>query len=179
MLFRSGGGGGGGFPVIPEIITIAPSPVPVPYVIARVKIRINQEAVLSRDAFEGTFVLENLDPSINLSDIDIDLDVFDAEGQIVTDRFAIGAPTLFGFSGALNGSGGLAANSSGTAVYTILAKDTAAPVDPTQYSIGGRVRYSRADGSVDFNLAPATITVLPQPVLAFDYFLQQIGRAHV
>ena len=168
-----GGGGGGGFPAIPEIITIAPSPVPVPYVIARVKIRINQEAVLSRDAFEGTFVLENLDPSINLSDIDIDLDVFDAEGQIVTDRFAIGAPTLFGFSGALNGSGGLAANSSGTAVYTILAKDTAAPVDPTQYSIGGRVRYSRADGSVDFNLAPATITVLPQPVLAFDYFLQR------
>jgi Ca2+-binding RTX toxin-like protein len=154
-------------------------------VIARVKIRINQDAVLSRDAFEGTFVLENLDPSIDLSAIDIDLKVYDLEGNLVTDRFAITSPTLFGFGGALDGSGSLAAASSGTAVYTILAKDTAAPIEATQYSIGGRVRYNRGAGvptsakptsaneSIDFNLAPATITVLPQPVLAFNYFLQR------
>ena len=162
------------------MITVAPSPVPLPYVIARVKIRINQEAVLSRDAFEGTFVLENLDPSIDLSAIDIDLEVYDLEGNLVTDRFAITSPTLFGFGGALDGSGSLAAASSGTAVFTILAKDTAAPIEATQYSIGGRVRYNRETGvptsaneSIDFNLAPATITVLPQPVLTFNYFLQR------
>ncbi|MFM7267546.1 MAG: putative Ig domain-containing protein, partial [Cyanobium sp.] len=154
--------------------------MPLPYVTARVKIRINQEAVLSRDAFEGTFVLENLDPSVDLSAIDIDLEVYDLEGNLVTDRFAISSPTLFGFGGALDGSGSLAAASSGTAVYTILALDTAAPITATQYSIGGRVRYNRGESvpshaseSVDFDLAPATITVLPQPVLAFDYFLQR------
>jgi hypothetical protein len=162
------------------VITVAPSPVPLPYVIARVRIRINQEAVLSRDAFEGTFVLENLDPSIDLSAIDIDLEVYDLEGNLVTDRFAIASPTLFGFGGALDGSGSLAAATSGTAVFTILAKDTAAPIEATQYSIGGRVRYNRGAGvptsaneSIDFNLAPATITVLPQPVLVFNYFLQR------
>jgi hypothetical protein len=129
--------------------------------------------VLSRDAFESTFVLENLDPSIDLSAIDIDLEIYDEDGNLVTDRFAITSPTLFGFGGALDGSGSLAAATSGTAVYTILAKDTAAPIEPTRYSIGGRVAYSREDGAVNFNLAPAAITVLPQPVLALDYFLQR------
>ncbi len=166
-------GGGGGFPSIGEVAMIAPSPVPLPYVTARVKIRINQDMVLSRDAFEGTFVLENLDPSIDLSSIDIDLEIYDENDNLVTDRFAITSPTLSGFWGALDGTGSLAAATSGTAVYTILAKDTAAPIEPTRYSIGGRVAYSRADGSVNFNLAPAAITVLPQPVLALDYFLQR------
>ena len=168
-----GGGGGGMLWGIGDVITIAPSPIPEPYVTARVKIRINQDAVLSRDAFEGTFVLENLDPSIALSSIDIDLEIYDEDGQLVSDRFVISQPNLFGFAGALDGTGSLAANSSGTAVYTILAKDTAAPIEPGHYSIGGRVNYSRADGNVTFNLAPAAITVLPQPVLAFDYFLQR------
>ena len=171
--FGGGGGGGGGFPSIGEVAMIAPSPVPLPYVTARVKIRINQDMVLSRDAFEGTFVLENLDPSIDLSSIDIDLEIYDENDNLVTDRFAITSPTLSGFGGALDGTGSLAAATSGTAVYTILAKDTAAPIEPTRYSIGGRVAYSRADGSVNFNLAPAAITVLPQPVLALDYFLQR------
>ncbi|MFM9088866.1 MAG: putative Ig domain-containing protein, partial [Cyanobium sp.] len=166
-------GGGGGLWGFGEVITVPLPPIPLPYVTARVKIRINQEMVLSRDAFEGTFVLENLDPSIDLSAIDIDLEIYDEDGNLVTDRFAITSPTLFGFGGALDGSGSLAAATSGTAVYTILAKDTAAPIEPTRYSIGGRVAYSRADGSVNFNLAPAAITVLPQPVLALDYFLQR------
>jgi Ca2+-binding RTX toxin-like protein len=171
--FGGGGGGGGGFPSIPDLITVAPSPVPLPYVTARVKIRIEQEAVLARDGFEGTFILENLDPSIDITNIDIDLEILDEDGNLVNDRFVISSPALLGFSGDLNGGGSVAANSSGTAVYTILAKNTAAPIAATQYSIGGRVSYSRADGSVNFNLAPAAITVLPQPVLAFDYFLQR------
>ncbi|MFO0017051.1 MAG: putative Ig domain-containing protein, partial [Synechococcaceae cyanobacterium] len=173
-LIPGGGGGGGGLLWgIGDVITIAPSPIPEPYVTARVKIRINQEAVLSRDAFEGTFVLENLDPSIQLANIDIDLEVYDDDGNLVSDRFVISQPSLFGFTGGLDGTGSLAANTSGTATYTILAKDSAAPIEPSRYSIGGRVSYSRADGSVNFNLAPAAITVLPQPELAFDYFLQR------
>jgi hypothetical protein len=114
--WRVGGGGSGGFPWIPGVTTIAPAPVPVPYATARVRIQINQDAVLSRDAFEGTFVLENQDPSIALSAIAIDLEIYDERGNLVTDRFAITSPSLSGFAGALDGSGSLGANASGTAV---------------------------------------------------------------
>jgi hypothetical protein len=145
----------------------------VPYVTARVGIQLNQRAVLSRAAFDGTFTLENLDPSVDLSNILVELDIYDKNGLLVNDRFAISAPSLSGFNGNISGSGFLGRNQTGTAVFTILANNEAAPIEPTDYSIGGRFSYLRNDSVVNYNLIPAPITVAPAPVLSLDYFLQR------
>ncbi|MFN9545708.1 MAG: putative Ig domain-containing protein [Cyanobacteriota bacterium] len=168
-----GGGGGGGFTFNPGVVVTVPSSDPVPYVPARVGIQLNQRAVLSRGAFEGTFSLENLDPGVDLTNILVNLEVYDKTGQIVTDRFAISSPVLRGFNGNINGSGSLGRTQTGTAVFTILANNEAAPIEPTEYSIGGSFSYLRNETPVNYNLIPAPITVTPAPVLSLDYFLQR------
>jgi hypothetical protein len=138
-----------------------------------VGIQLNQRAVLSRAAFEGTFTLENLDPGVDLSNILVELDVYDKNGQLVNDRFAISSPILSGFSGNIDGSGSLGRSQTGTAKFTILANNEAAPIDSTDYLIGGHFSYLRNDSVVNYNLIPAPITVTPAPVLSLDYFLQR------
>ncbi|MFN9692343.1 MAG: Calx-beta domain-containing protein [Synechococcaceae cyanobacterium] len=168
-----GYGGGGGFSFNPGVSITVPSSDPVPYVTARVGIQLNQRAVLSRAAFEGTFTLENLDPGVDLSNILVELDIYDKNGQLVNDRFAISSPTLSGFIGNINGSGSLNRGQTGTAVFSILANNEAAPIEPTDYSIGGHFSYLRNDNVVNYNLIPAPITVAPAPLLSLDYFLQR------
>jgi hypothetical protein len=167
------GGGGVGFSFNPGVSITVPSSDPVPYVTARVGIQLNQRAVLSRAAFEGTFTLENLDPGVDLSNILVELDIYDKNGQLVNDRFAISSPILSGFSGNINGSGSLGRSQTGTAKFTILANNEAAPIESTDYSIGGHFSYLRNDSVVNYNLIPAPITVTPAPVLSLDYFLQR------
>ena len=50
----------------------------------------------------------------------------------------------------------------------------AAPTTATQYSVGGTLTYTEADGTViDVPLLPAQITVEPSPDLVLNYFWQQ------
>jgi Ca2+-binding RTX toxin-like protein len=127
---------------------------------------------LSRGAFEGVFSLENLDEDAELTEIKIEIDVYDDDGNLVVTKFAVSDPLVSGFT-AVDGSGELNGGETGTAIFTILANNEAAPMAPTDYRVGGRVSYLRNGLPVQFALAPAAITVTPPPVIKLDYFLQR------
>ncbi|MEA5510192.1 Calx-beta domain-containing protein [Crocosphaera sp. UHCC 0190] len=173
QITYGGGGvtGGGGF--VPGVITIPFIPgSPTPYVTARVGIEISQDAIMTRSAFEGVLTLENLNDDISLDNILINLEITDSEGNQVNDRFAITSPTLMGLT-EINGTGTLAADSIGTANFTIIPTANAAPTTETEYNIGGSFSYVENGQTITVDLYPTEVTVLPQAELYLDYFLER------
>lgn len=139
---------------------------------AKVKIRIDQEAVMTRSAFEATLELENGLTDTALTDIRLDLAVTSLDGAPANDRFARQAPRLSKIT-AIDGSGSLSANTAGSARWIIVPNDLAAPAAPTQYRVGGTLRYRQGDQTLTIALVPATITVRPDAALTLKYFHQR------
>ncbi len=126
---------------------------------ARVRLRTEQQAVISRDAFRALLEIENADPA-RLEDVSVTLDIRDELGRDASGLFGIPAPTLAGLSAA-DGSGILAGQSSGSASWTIIPASDAAPADTTRYYVGGRFTYTQAGLNVSVPLVPVAIDVLP------------------
>jgi subtilase family serine protease len=137
-------------------------------VCGRVKIRLDQEAVLSREAFRATLDIENGSPSA-LQNIRVLVRVTDASGADATSLFGIHPPDLTGLSD-VNGGGSVAGNGSGTARWTIVPSVDAAPVEPVRYFVSGEFRYTFNGTVVAVPLAPVSITVNPTARLTLDYF---------
>lgn len=140
-------------------------------VCAVVSIQINQEAVQTRQGFQATLELNNGLPQ-SLVGIGVDVYVINSLGEDVTDDFGIFDPVLTNFT-SVDGVGALSADTVGTAVWTIIPTTDAAKEGPTEYFVGGTLRYTEAGTQVTIPLAPASITVVPQPELFLDYFLQR------
>ncbi|MGP0068315.1 MAG: beta strand repeat-containing protein, partial [Isosphaeraceae bacterium] len=177
-----GGGGGGGGPSYTPVYWNIPT---TPTVTAQVRVEINQNVDFTRDAFEGTLALDN-DATTGLSNIQVNVDIktIPAAGgtaQEATNLFYIEQPQLTGFTTNADGSYDLAGTGTnngldpeGTATYTIIPTEEAAPTTATQYAVGGTLTYTEADGTViDVPLLPAQITVEPSPDLVLNYFWQQ------
>ena len=179
----SGSGGGTGGTVTPTYTPFTwniPTTSTAP---ARVRIGIEQQAVFTRDGFQGALTIDNSAIS-GLSDIQVHLDIETVPGpngtaQEATDDFSIGTPQLTGFTANSDGSfslGGAVGGqpAEGTATYTIIPTLQAAPTANIQYAVGGTLSYTEADGTViDVPLLPAQITVEPSPDLVLNYFWQQ------
>lgn len=140
-------------------------------VCARVRLRIEQEAVISRAVFIGTLELENGHPA-QLTDIQLTLDIRDDEQNNANDLFGVRAPELSGIT-AVDGTGTIAANGTGTAKFTFIPTRDAAPDEPTVYFIGGTLRYKEGTNVVEVPLLPDQVTVLPDPLLHLVYFQQR------
>lgn len=141
-------------------------------VCARVRLRIEQEAVITRVAFLGTLELENGLPDMDLTDVQITLDIRDEFQNPANNRFAIRGPELKGLT-AIDGTGRIARSSTGEAKYTIIPNRTAAPEGPALYRIGGTLRYREGAELVEVPLVPDTITVYPDPILNLVYFQER------
>jgi hypothetical protein len=141
-------------------------------VCARVVLQIDQNAVLTRDAFRATLKLNNgsTDP---LSNVSVNLVVQNQSGQDVTSLFGIEAPSMSGGLTAVDGTGSLSANSSGSAQWTLIPSLDAAPQAPTNYLVSGTFSYVDNGVTVSIQLAPAPINVQPNPELHLKYFLQR------
>ena len=144
-----------------------------PGVCASVKLQIDQTATMTRTAFDGRLTLDNGDTSA-LTDVQVQLNITDALGNPVNDMFVINGPTLSNLT-ATDGTGTLAGGSTGTANYTFIPTDNAAPTSPTIYNIGGTLSYvdPNTGNTVSVPLLPATITVYPEAKLDLNYFLQK------
>lgn len=140
-------------------------------VCARVLLRIEQESVIVRDAFNASLEIADATSS-PLDDISVDVTVRDGSGQMQTGLFGIRPPTLIGLS-AINGTGVIGANSTGRASWIIIPGQDAAPEIPTQYFVSGTLRYTQDGLQVTVPLAAAPITVYPNPRLFVDYFHQR------
>ena len=139
---------------------------------ARVKLRLEQEFVLTRNAFRGTLELSNKDPLNGLDLISVSVQVYDTNGRAATDLFGFRAPQLSGLD-AIDGTGTLGPDSTGSAVFILVPTRDAAPEVPTQYGVGGYLTYRLEGRMVTVPMAPVTITVLPDPRLVVQYFHQR------
>ncbi|KAH3832132.1 hypothetical protein DPMN_105409 [Dreissena polymorpha] len=139
-------------------------------VCARVRVRILQELVLTRDAFTARLEMENGENS-DLQNIKVQIEIRPTYGSSANyiDKFSIGKPTLIGLSG-VDGTGSLQKDTSGSAEWLIIPYSTAAPQDDTQYDVGGTLSYSVGGSEFALPLLPDTITVKPNPSLIVHYF---------
>ncbi|MCP5527995.1 MAG: cadherin-like domain-containing protein [Verrucomicrobiales bacterium] len=140
-------------------------------VCARVKLRIDQDAVISRDAFRAALEIEN-SQNADLTDVEVRVRVFDEAGRDVTDLFGIREPVLSGLT-SVDGAGIVAGGTTGSASWTLIPTVDAAPDGPVLYSIGGEFGYTQEGTRVRVPLSPVTITVLPAPRLWMKYFHQR------
>ncbi|HYE31261.1 MAG TPA: CARDB domain-containing protein [Methylomirabilota bacterium] len=141
-------------------------------VCARVRLRIEQEAVITRAAFLGTLEIENGNDLTTLSNIQVSIDIRAVSQESAADMFATRGPELKGIT-SVDGSGMLAPGAVGSAQYTFIPRREAAANGPTVYKIGGTLRYTEGTNVVEAPLLPDTITVYPDPVLNLVYFQQR------
>jgi hypothetical protein len=147
------------------------TPVPQSGVCAKVKLELDQQAVLSRDAFKATLEIDNTSGTA-LQSIGVNIIIRDSIGNVVSNLFAYAPPSLNGLS-AVDGTGGLPNGTTGTATWILLPTVDAAPSGPVLYSVGGTLSYNQGGTMVTLPLADAPITVYPLPQLTLDYFLQR------
>jgi hypothetical protein len=141
-------------------------------VCARVKIQIDQEAVLTRQAFMGTMEVTNNSETNAMQDVRVVLDIRDSDGNSVNGRFFIKGPEVTGMAGAA-GNGVLAPGATGRLQYTFIPTREAAPLEPTVYSFAGTLQFSDGAQQVALPLLPANIVVRPDARLSLKYFLQR------
>ena len=149
---------------------------------AEVKLEIPQKVSLERQAFAATMRINNgLESAIQ--NIAISLAFQDAAGNgvIATSdpnntnaSFFLAAPTLTGI-GAFDGTGSVAAKTTGEIAWLIIPSAGAGGTQPQGklYFIGATVSYTIGAVTNTVTVTPDSVTVLPQPRLTLDYFLQR------
>jgi len=138
-------------------------------VCAQVRLRIDQEAVITRDAFAATLELIN-GSATPLENISVSLVVRRDDASDATSLFGITAPVLANLSD-VSGTGVVVPGLTGSAMWTIIPTDEAAPTaDTVTYFVSGTLRYRQDGLDVTVPLAPAAIDVLPNPNLRLKYF---------
>ena len=143
-------------------------------VCATVKLQINQSATLTRSAFTGTLSITNSGGMGAISNVVMNINITDAQGNPANGEFYVSSPTYSGAFSVVNGVASLPANSTGTITFTFIPDDSAATNGPTIYHIGGTIGYTGSCcGAVTIPVFPSTITVEPQAQLQLNYFLQQ------
>ena len=138
--------------------------------VVAVTLQIDQTAVISRNAFHATLSLAN-NSGAPITNFRVSINPLDASGTPATNAFFIQAPTLTGIN-AVDGSGSMAIGASAQANWTLIPTTNAAPTGSTQYAIGGSISYTLNGNQVTIPLFAVPITVLPDPRLYLDYFLQ-------
>lgn len=140
-------------------------------VCAHVRIRLDQDLISARDAFEASLEIENAlgEP---LEDVAVEVQIRRRTGEGANAVYAIGRPQLTTLT-AVDGTGTLAGMAKGRARWLIVPTPDAAPDGPQEYLVGGQLRYRQGGLTVTVPLAPATITVHPSPSLAVKYFHQR------
>ncbi|NCR27335.1 MAG: hypothetical protein GPJ25_13450, partial [Microcystis aeruginosa LE13-04] len=141
-------------------------------VCAQVKLQINQDAIMTRSAFLGTLEIDNGNDTNNLESLTVTINIKDGLGNTVNNLFGITNPILSNIT-AVDGTGTLLANSSGSAEWTFIPTGNAAPNEPTIYSIGGSLSYKENGNNITVPLLSTPVTVFPQAELYLDYFHQR------
>jgi hypothetical protein len=141
-------------------------------VCSTVKIQLDQQAVMTRSAFRGTLELANNKADGSLTQVGFDLDIRDADGNDAREFFNIQVTKLTGLA-AIDGTGQIGPKSAGSAQWTLIPRDTAAPLTDTTYTIGGTIRYDQGGTLFSIPVTAVPITVKPDAALYLKYFHQR------
>jgi hypothetical protein len=140
-------------------------------VCAHVELQIDQSVVISRTAFEGSLVVDDGGTN-SISGIQVNLEFRDATNGDASADFVIEGPVVSNLT-AVDGTGTLAGGASGSANYTFIPTDAAAPLAPATYQIGGTLSYIDSGQQVVVPLLSTPITVYPEAQLDLLYFQQR------
>lgn len=146
---------------------------------AKVSIEILQELTVERVAFDARLVITNGIPDQPLQNIRVDVVVRDFNGNVKNEVFFVRPPTLSGISGALDGSGMVAASGRGEAHWLIIPSPGAGYIEQdgaikqigVDYWVGATLSYTVNGQPETVPINPAKITVKPMPQLVLDYFM--------
>ncbi len=138
-------------------------------VCARVRIRLGQEAVLTRNAFKATLEIMNAPENVPLENLRVTLNITDSSSQSANSFFGVHPPELSGVSD-VNGAGVIQPGGTATATWLLLPTRDAAPDVSVTYYVGGEFSYTQAGSTITMPLFPAPILVKPDPLLVLDYF---------
>ncbi|MGB9620425.1 MAG: hypothetical protein ACPL7K_08440, partial [Armatimonadota bacterium] len=140
-------------------------------VCARVKIQIEQEAVMTRNAFKASLDLSNAGGS-PLEDVKVVVDIRNSADVQSNSVFVIRDPVVSGISD-VSGTGVLAPGGQCRAEWLLIPTDDAAPTQTATYYVGANLSYKLNGAEVTVPLFPDAITVKPNPSLYLDYFMQK------
>ena len=147
-------------------------------VCAKVSLKLSQTYTMTREAFEGTLTLYNGHDASAMTNVWLELEITNADGDNCNGLFEIGAKS----GGALEANGSnvvnvndVAAKSEGTTVVQFIPAVAAAPETPVAYNFGGKVHYRDpfTGEEAAITLLPVTLEVNPTPQLYLDYFVQR------
>jgi len=165
------------------------NPPPDSGVCAQVRLRIEQEAVLTRKAVGATLEMDNTSATVPIEDIEVALQIYAPDGSVANDRFVILPAQLTRFERV--GDAGSETNwvylphetwrlppsRTGRARWVILPKDEAATNTPVVYRVGGAFTYTFGGVAGGATLFPAPVNVYPNPRLALTYFHERDVRS--
>ena len=142
-------------------------------VCAVVRIRIEQELAVTREAFLARLEIENQEDA-NLDQIEIEILITDSgTGEQATHLFSIGNGTLSGSLSSTNRGWLLPSEMSGAVEWLIIPLSEAAPESDKSYDVGGILRYSLDGENITIPLLPTVISVRPDPSLLVHYFWER------
>lgn len=141
-------------------------------VCARVGLRLDQSAVMTRTAFRATLEISNNDPVSALTSVSAQVVIRDALGNLANDRFRIETPSLENVDD-IDGTGMMPAGRTATIRWLLIPAEDAAPSRMTEYSVGGQFGYNLGEIVAKVPLEPVKIEVYPDAALDLTYFHQR------
>lgn len=144
-------------------------------VCATITLKFSQSVTMTRQAFRGTLTIFNGHETEAMEDVKLNLIVQDVSGnQVGSHEFQINTESVDKLT-AIDGTGTLSAQETGTATILFIPTKYAAPLLPQEYSFGGKLSYRDpfTGTIVERDLYPVTLTVKPSPDLSLTYFMQR------
>ena len=142
-------------------------------VCAVIRIRIQQELAITREAFLARLEIDNQE-DVNLEQMTLEIIITDSsDGSLSTNLFAISNETLSGSLVRAGDSWTLMSGGSGSVEWLIVPLSEAAPETDQVYAVGGTLRYIFDNENITIPLLPTLITVTPDPSLLVHYFWER------
>ena len=142
-------------------------------VCAVVRVRIEQELAITREAFLARLEIDNQE-DVNLEQMTLEIIITNSsDGILSTNLFAISNETLSGSLVRAGDSWTLMSGGSGSVEWLIVPLSEAAPETDQVYTVGGTLRYIISNENITIPLLPTLITVTPDPSLLVHYFWER------
>ncbi len=142
-------------------------------VCAVVRIRVEQELAVTREAFLAKLEIENQEVA-PLENMHLEIVILDSiGGQLSNHLFAIGTEKLSGSLMRMGGLWSLPSGISGAVEWLIVPYSEAAPNSDHTYNIGGSLGFTLDGENITIPLLPTLIVVRPDPSLSVHYFWEK------
>jgi hypothetical protein len=141
-------------------------------VCAQVRLKLDQDLILTRNAFQATLEIDNGDATSPIEDLSVQIGILSSTGRGAEDRFEIRTNRLEAITH-VDGTGTLLPSTRGTVSWVLVPLSNAAPEEPVVYQVSGLLSYRQAGRTLRIPLASVPITVQPDPRLHVRYFHQR------